>query len=146
MMKCGTAGVALLKSFEQCRLTAYQDERGVWTIGWGHTGPEVVEGLTWSQAQADAQLAIDIRERGELPVLRSIDVELTQNQFDALVCFTYNVGSGNEAHSTLCSLVNQRRFAEAADEFPKWDHAGGHVSAGLDRRRAAERELFVAPV
>lgn len=142
MMRLGAAGLTLLKEFEQCRLTAYQDERGVWTIGWGHTGLEVRQGLVWTQAQADAQFAIDIRERGELPVLRATDVPLTQNQFDALVCFTYNVGSDNARHSTLIAFVNARKWVQAADEFPRWNHTGGHISAGLTRRRAAERALF----
>lgn len=139
-------GVALLKNFESCCLTAYQDERGIWTIGWGHTGPDVWEGLVWTQVQADAQLAIDVRERGELPVLRTVDVPLNQNQFDALACFTYNVGAGNEAHSTLVALVNQRAYLQASGEFLRWDHAGGHISPGLTRRRLAERALFVLPV
>lgn len=144
-MKLGLRGEALIKSFEKCRLTAYQDERGVWTIGWGHTGPEVHAGLVWTQEQADAQFEKDAAW-AELQVIRTTDVPLTQNQFDALVSFTFNVGSGNEGHSTLVTLVNQRKWARAADEFPRWDRAGGHVSAGLDERRAAERTLFLAPV
>lgn len=142
MMTLGDKGRALIQSFEKCRLVAYQDERGVWTIGWGHTGPEVVQGLVWTQEQADAQFELDVGD-AEHEVIKTTDVPLTQNQFDALVSFTFNVGDDAEAHSTLIMLVNQSRFADAANQFPRWDHAGGHVSAGLDARRAAERTLFL---
>jgi lysozyme len=70
--------------------------------------------------------------------------QVTQNQFDALASFTFNVGIGNEAHSTLIRLVNAGQDAWAADEFPKWDHVGKKVSAGLDVRRHAERALYLS--
>lgn len=144
-MKLGSAGLALLKLFEGCRLTAYQDQNGIWTIGYGHTGPEVVEGLVWTQEQADAQLALDA-SWAATAVMKSLDVMVNQNEFDALTCFTYNVGSGNEAHSTLLRLLNAGNRSGAADEFLKWDHVRQGVSAGLERRCEAERALFLAPV
>lgn len=143
MMKLGDKGLALLKSFEQCRLTAYLDQRGRWTIGWGHTGPEVHQGLVWTQAQADAALVVDVQV-AVLGVIKSLDIAATQEQFDALVCFTYNVGASAEAHSTLLKLVNARQTANAAAEFLKWDHVDGVENAGLKRRRAAEEALFLS--
>ena len=143
-MKLGTAGLELIKSFEKCRLEAYLDEALVWTIGWGHTGKEVVSGLTCTQAQADAWLEGDAQS-AVAAVNRSLDVALNQNQFDALVAFTFNVGITAESHSTLIKLVNQGRTVPAADEFSKWIHSGGHVSNGLVARRAAERALFLTP-
>lgn len=143
MMKLGAAGLGLIKSFEQCRLTAYLDQRGRWTIGWGHTGPEVHEGLVWTQAQADAALVVDVQV-AVLGVIKSLDIAATQQQFDALVCFTYNVGATAEAHSTLLKLVNSRQTASAAAEFLKWDHVDGVENAGLKRRREAERALYLS--
>jgi len=135
-------GLALLKSFEQCRLSAYRDSAGIPTIGWGHTGPEVTMALTCSQDQADRWLVLDVQH--------SVDTcdanapkNLTQNQFDALVVFTFNVGVGAEAHSTLLAKLKAGDMAGAADEFLKWDHAGGVVVPGLTRRRQAERALFL---
>jgi lysozyme len=138
----GAAGAALIKSFESLRLTAYQDQRGVWTIAWGHTGPEVVKGLTCTTEQAenwfleDTQFAVN-------GVNVSIDTNISQNQFDALVSFTYNVGVGSEAHSTLAKLVNAGDMAGAAAQFPLWDHVDGVANAGLLRRREAEQALFL---
>lgn len=143
-VKLGANGLALLKHFEQCRLTAYQDEAGVWTIGWGHTGPEVHEGLVWTQQQADDQLQKDTWG-SVLAVAKSLDVAVSQNAFDALVCFTFNVGADAEGHSTLLKLVNARYTGAASAEFGKWVHSGGHVSNGLVKRREAERALFLTP-
>ena len=144
MKSLGDAGRRLIQSYEQLRLKAYLDEKGVPTIGWGHTGPEVSLGLTCTPQQAgdwfvqDTQTAVNA-------VNRSVSAPLTQNQFDALVSFTFNVGQGNEGHSTLCRLVNAERYAAAADEFDKWVYSGGHVSAGLVDRRHAEKALFLQP-
>lgn len=143
-MKLGSAGIALIKSFEQCRLVAYQDQRGVWTIGWGHTGPEVVAGLQCTQAQADFWLVGDT-QKATTGVMKSLDVVLGQNAFDALVSFTFNVGVGAEAHSTLLAMVNRGAISTAGAEFLKWDHVNGVENAGLARRRAAERALFLLP-
>ena len=143
-MQLGPRGFALIKSFEQCRLTAYADSAGVPTIGWGHTSPTVRLGDTCTQAQADAWLAADLQTAIKAVVAHT-DVPLTQNQFDALVAFTFNVGIGAAMGSTLFKLVNGGHSAEAAGEFVKWDHAGGQVVEGLLRRREAERELFLAP-
>lgn len=140
-MQYSKAGLALTERFESCRLTAYQDVKGVWTIGWGHTGPEVCSGLVWTQAQADAAVIVDTASAVRA-VNTHVNVQLTQGEFDALVDFAYNCGAGNLYGSTLLKLVNAGDFANAANEFVKWDHAGGVEVAGLLRRRLAEKEEF----
>ena len=142
-MQLGPKGRALIQSFEKLSLVAYPDNGGVPTIGWGHTGAEVRLGQTCTPEQAQKWFDGDVTWAVK-GVLRTVDVPLTQNQFDALVSFTFNVGVGNEAHSSLVRLINQRHPA-AADEFGRWVHINGQVSDGLVRRRAAERALFVAP-
>ena len=151
-MKLSHRGMALIKSFEGCSLKAYQDDGGVWTLGCGHTGPDVVEGLTITQERADELFGQDIArfERGVTSLLK---VPVTQNQFDALVSFSFNCGLDIDADtkaeglgdSTLLRLVNEGNFAQAADEFKKWDHDGGRKVDGLSRRRVAEAFLFVTP-
>lgn len=143
-MQLGARGAALIKSFETLAFVAYRNFPGEpWTCGWGHTGADVTEGTTCDTAGAETWFAGDTQKAVQA-VLRLVDVALTQNQFDALVSFAFNLGTGALASSTLLRLVNAGRFADAADEFPKWDHVNGKVVAGLVRRRAAERALFVA--
>lgn len=143
-MNLSSAGEKLIESFEECRLTSYQDQRGVWTIGWGHTGPNVVQGMQCTQQQADMWLAADTAEATEA-VNATVHVQVTQNAFDALVSFTYNVGAGSEAHSTLLSFLNAGNYESAADQFLVWDHVNGVPDMGLLRRRWAERTLFLTP-
>jgi lysozyme len=134
-------GISLTEGFEGCRLVAYQDSKGVWTIGYGHTRG-VFRGMTCTQQQAEAWLVQDIAT-AEYTVNRLVKIQLTQNEFDALVDFTFNAGAGNLAASTLLKRVNAGDIAGAADEFHKWDHAGGVELSGLLRRRIAEQELFL---
>jgi lysozyme len=143
MNTLGSAGEDLIKSFETLRLTAYQDPGGIWTCGWGHTGPDVVEGTTCTPEQAEVWLQEDT-QKAVNAVDTSIQTNISQAQFDALVSFTFNVGVGAEGHSMLARLVNARNFAGAAAEFPKWNHIDGVPSAGLSRRREAERTLFLS--
>jgi lysozyme len=140
-MQYSKEGIALTKSFESCRLTAYQDIKGIWTIGFGHVGPEVVEGLTWDQNSADSQLILDLT-KAEHAVNTLVTVPLSQGQYDGLVDFCYNCGVGAFRGSTMLVLLNQGDFAGAANEFEKWDHASGKVVAGLLRRRIAEEQEF----
>ena len=140
-MQYSKEGIALTKSFESCRLTAYQDIKGIWTIGFGHVGPEVVEGLTWTQDQADSQLVLDLT-KAEHAVNTLVTVPLTQGQYDALVDFCYNCGIGAFSGSTMLRLLNAGQFDDAANEFQKWSHASGKVVAGLLRRRIAEEQEF----
>ena len=143
-------GIALIKRFEGCArhrpdglFEAYPDpgSGGVpWTIGWGATGADVLPGLTWTQTECDYRLARDLA-RYARAVARAIGTApTTQNQFDALVSFHYNTGAIGKA--TLTRLHKAGRFAEAAAEFGKWVHAGGHRLPGLVRRRAAEAKLY----
>jgi lysozyme len=134
-------GLTLTKSFEGYRLESYQDSGGVWTIGYGHTGPEVVEGIVWVQDQADAALLADTG-LAQACVNKAVTAEIDQNQFDAMVDFTYNAGRGNFANSTLLRKVNASDFVGAAAQFALWVHAGGEVIDGLVRRRKAEAALF----
>lgn len=152
-MRLSRNGIAVAHYFESCKLTAYPDpgsrDGKPWTIGWGHTGPEVVKGLVWTQAQADAQFLIDVA-RFERDVASLVKVPLTQGQFDALVLFAYNVGSDIDADkiaeglgdSTLLRKLNAGDYEGAALEFRKWNKNDGKVMRGLIRRRAAEECLF----
>lgn len=143
-LKYSKAGADLTKSFEQCPLTAYWDALGkVWTIGWGHTGPEVCEGLVWTQEQADAALVSDYAGC-EASVNQCVTVPLNQGEFDALVDIEFNVGRGAIEKSTLLKLLNAGDRDGAAAQFPEWDHAGSKVVAGLLRRRQAEEQEFLA--
>ena len=140
--KLGAAGLALIKSFEGCRLTAYKavPTEKYYTIGWGHYGPDVTEGMKITQAQADALLLQDV-ENSVSCVNNAkycpITADLNQNQFDALVSFCFNCGAENL--KTLCA---NRTAAQIASKIPAYNKAGGKVLAGLVRRRAAEQELF----
>lgn len=139
------SGADLTKSFESCRYIAYFDDLGkVWTIAWGHTRG-VTQGLTCIPAQAEAWLAEDYgAAESAVNLLVVTAILLTQEQFDALVDFTFNVGVENFAHSTMLMLLRNNNFTMAALEFDKWDHAGGQVVAGLLRRREAERQEFLS--
>jgi lysozyme len=134
-------GLALIKEFEGCRLEAYQDSVGVWTIGYGHTRG-VTEGMTCTQEQADKWLDKDVCG-AESAVMFWVEVALSSLQFDALVSFVYNLGPTKFRGSTLLQRLNERKYVHAADEFLRWNKAGGKVVAGLTRRRQAERELFL---
>lgn len=136
------AGMALTRSFEGLRLTAYADQRGVWTVGYGHTGPGVHAGLRITEAEAEAFLASDLAG-AVAAVNRLVTHEVSQNQFDALVDFAYNLGPASLARSMLLRLVNAGDFAAAAQQFLVWDHVDGRVVPGLLRRRQAEAELFM---
>lgn len=148
--KLSQTGLALIKRFEGCKLVAYRDAVGVPTIGYGHTH-DVKMGQTITQAQADAFLVADVEkfERGVNFLVDELRVEITQNQFDALVCFAFNVGLRALEKSTLAKklyLMKQKEQASiyaVADEFPRWNKAGGKVLPGLTKRRGAERLLFL---
>ncbi len=139
------AGRQLIENFEGLKLTAYQDMVGIWTIGYGHTGPEVKAGQTISVAQADQLLAKDLT-RFEQGVAKCVTYPLNQHQFDALVSFSFNLGLGSLQSSSLLSLLNAGDVAGAAAQFLRWNRAGGVEVAGLTRRRQAEQQLFLTPV
>jgi lysozyme len=134
--------LALTKAFEGLRLTAYQDGHGIWTIGYGHTGDDVREGLAISELEADALLIADMRTAVRC-VNEAVTAPVMQGQFDALVDFAYNVGCTAFRHSSLLSCVNQSEFTAAAEKFLQWTRVAGKVCDGLQRRREAERTLFL---
>lgn len=142
-MHISQAGIDFIKQFEGCRLKAYQDVVGVWTIGYGHTGAEVQSGLSISQEQAEAYLRDDLNKVCN-SISPAIKVSVNENQFAALVSFAYNVGCYALIHSTLLRKVNADDYEGAACEFVRWDHAGGQVVPGLHKRRMAEADLFRA--
>lgn len=144
-MKTSQAGIDLIKSFEGCKLRAYQDSVGIWTIGVGHTGPDVCAGVTVSDQEAISLLQMDLHEAEEA-VERLVTAPLNQNEFDALVSFTFNLGEGNLKKSTLLKYLNQMRYEDAANEFPRWNRAGGQILPGLTRRREAEKRLFLEAI
>jgi lysozyme len=140
------ACIDLIKRFEGCRLSAYPDPGtggDPWTIGYGHTGPEVHRGLVWTQAQADAGLALDVARFADKVEGLVGTAATTQGEFDALVCFAFNVGAGNLASSTLLRKHKAGDKAGAAVEFGKWTHAAGKVLPGLVTRRKAEAALYL---
>lgn len=148
----GQAGIALIKSFEGCarrrddgRFDAYPDPGtggDPWTIGWGSTGPEIVRGLIWTQAECDARFEQDLQRCADEVSQAIGEAPTAQNQFDALVSFHYNTGA--IATATLTRLHKQGRCNAAAKEFGKWVYAGRKVLPGLVRRRAAEAALYAA--
>ncbi len=131
----------MIETWEGCVLSTYRDSVGVATIGFGHTGPDVTEGLTITQDQADALLGSDL-QRFEHDVNAVCGPSTTQNQFDALVSFSYNLGFGSLQKSTLLKLHVMGQYVAASAQFGLWNHAGGQVLAGLTRRRAGERAVY----
>lgn len=144
-MKINEAGLKLIKEFEGCRLQAYRDIVGILTIGFGHTGVDVVEGKKISQEEADKLLSNDLI-KFENGVCKLLKHGVNDNQFSALVCFAYNVGLGNLASSTLLKKLNAGDLNAATSEFLRWCKAGGVQVPGLLRRRKAEQALFQTPI
>jgi lysozyme len=143
-MKTSPAGIDLIKRCEGLRLRAYRDAVGVWTIGYGHTSA-TKPGMSITAATAEALLWDDLG-KFEAAITASVDVPLNQNEFDALVSLAFNVGAAAVQKSQLLRRINQGNKMSAADQFLRWDHAGGKVLAGLTARRKAERELFLTPI
>ncbi|MEA1231111.1 lysozyme [Acinetobacter sp. IRS14] len=141
-----SVGLNLIKGFEGKRTVSYDDGVGVWTIGYGTikypNGVRVKKGDTCTEQQAEDYLRNDLA-KFETAINKLVKVPLTQNQFDALASFTYNLGETNLANSTLLKKLNKRDYQGAADQFLVWNRAGGKVMKGLVRRREAERALFL---
>jgi lysozyme len=146
-------GLALLKQCEGCRLTSYIDQAGVWTIGYGHTGHEIVPGLAWTQDQADAVLNNDIQifAAGVLNLITNPDV-LNDNQFSAVVIFAFNIGLAAFAGSTALRELNSGNTDNLPTDMLMWDkihdpHTGQLVvNQGLLNRRNAEIGLWNTPM
>lgn len=139
-MRTSRTGIALIKSFESLRLEAYRCPAGTWTIGYGHTAG-VRRGDRIDAQKAEQLLTEDLRKFEE--VVNRECPHVNQNQFDALVSFTFNVGTGNFQKSTLlkCVKANQQNV-NIRYEFSRWNKANGTVLAGLIRRRKAEADLY----
>ena len=140
-MKISQAGLDLIKRFEGIETKAYCCPAGILTIGYGHTAG-VKEGDICTPEQAEVWLREDCRV-AELTISSNVNVQLNQNQFDALVSFIFNLGSGNFIKSTLLKKLNAGDYPGAADEFDRWVKAGGRPLTGLVKRRAAEKALFL---
>jgi lysozyme len=137
--------VEIAKQFEGCSLDAYPDPVHGWkvpTIGYGATGPSIAQGTIWTQQQCDDDLSRRMVGMGEI-VDRQVTVDLNDEPKAALCDFTYNEGEGNLSRSSLLEKLNAGDIQGAADEFGKWDLAGGEELEGLDRRRSAEKALFL---
>lgn len=142
----GEAGLALIKNWEGCRLTAYKPVATeiYWTIGWGHYGPDVKEGQTITQAEADRLLVIDCQRFANAvdnPYNVPLTAQLNANQRDALISFAFNCGEGN-----LRKLCKGRTLQQICDAMSLYTLSGGKSLVGLERRRAAEQRLFESPV
>lgn len=139
-------GLQLIKAFEGKHNKGYLCPANVWTIGYGHTGPTfdkpTPQGMTISDFDAETLLKKDMAKFEDV-VTKHVKVPLSQNQFDALVSFTFNVGAGAFASSTLLKLLNQGKYDEVPAQFLRWNKGGGKVLAGLVRRRKSEAHLFV---
>ena len=144
-MNYSNAGVLFTEHAEGCKLTAYQDQKGVWTIGTGHTGPEVVEGLVITQGQADVYLSSDMETAtaGVNAALSGVIDTITQGEFDACVDLAFNIGVHAFTESTVCRCLNAGDLAGARAAFLLWDKCGGQYNQGLFNRRTAEvADLF----
>lgn len=142
--RTGAQGIDLIKHFEGLRLQRYLDAVGKPTIGYGHLIlPHEHFDRPLSEAEAQALLRRDLRG-AELQLCKLVRVPITQQQFDALMSFVFNLGAGRLRSSTLLRYLNAGSPARAADQFLAWNKAGGKPLAGLTRRRQAERKLFLS--
>ena len=139
-MNTSQNGIDLIKHFEGCELTAYKCPAGVWTIGYGHI-KGVSEGMTITQEQAE-QMLLDELVEYENYINELVSVDLSQNQFDALVSWVYNLGPSNLRSSTLLKVLNSGDYNGVSAQIMRWNKAGGKVLEGLTRRREAEARLF----
>ena len=142
------AALAILRGAEHCRLAAYPDPGSgdaPWTIGWGSTGQDIRAGLVWTQAQADARLAQDLRRLATQMIQACGAAPTSDNQFGALCSLAYNIGIGNFLGSSVLRFHHLGEHHEAAAAFGAWNKGAGRVLPGLVRRRAAEAALYLTP-
>lgn len=143
-MQISYNGIQFLKQWEGFKADAYKDTGGVWTIGYGTirwNGRPVEQGMKMSEKEAELALQADLAW-AQTAVNKLVKYPLTQNMFDALVSFVYNVGESAFSRSTLLRLLNQGQVADAAKQFERWKFDNGKVIQGLLNRREAERALF----
>lgn len=145
-MKLSSNGLDLIKDSEGFRSKAYQDTGGVWTVGYGTTkinGMAVTKDDVVDELYAVVLLKQDVASAEE-SVNKLVTVPLTQNQFDALVDFVYNLGESQFHKSTLLKKLNNKDYIGASNEFPKWVFDNGYVQPGLVSRRRREQQLFLS--
>jgi lysozyme len=144
MRRINAAGLAKLKGFEALKLKAYRDGGGVWTIGWGHTGKDVHEGLEITQEQAEHLLMADLGyfEAGVDALTR--DVPTTDNQFAAMVCLAFNIGLERFRNSTVLKRHKLGNKIGAANAFLLWVYDNGKRVQGLINRREQERKMYLS--
>ena len=153
MMETSDAGVEMIISFEGIRLQAYRDVVGVWTIGFGHTGPEIGPSTTWTMEQANDAFFARLENEFEPAVNEVCDENTTQQQFDAMVSLIYNIGVGSYATSkkkgtgfrgsSVARHHKAHEYEEAADAFRMWNLAKGRFLAPLAKRREVERRVYL---
>lgn len=131
-----------IQQHEGCRLTAYPDSGGVWTVGWGSTGPDIVSGTVWTQAQADFRLSVDVQSVAD-KVAALLKRALSDNSTAALISLAYNIGINALASSHLLSCINNGDDIGAAKAFISWDHVGQTEIKGLLLRRLQEAVLYL---
>jgi len=139
-MNISKEGIALIKKFEGCELEAYKCAAGVWTIGYGHT-KDVKEGEVITKEEAESMLVHELQEYCN-DVDIAVKVDLKQNEFDALVSWTYNLGPTNLNSSTMLRVLNEGKHDDVPTQIKRWNKAGGEVLKGLIRRRNAEALMF----
>lgn len=137
-MKLSPAGAEILILREGLRLKAYRDTKGILTIGVGHTGPEVVEGLVITKEKAHELFQKDVAWAED--AVNLVKVPLTQNQFDALVSFVFNIGAGAWKRSTMLKMLNAGDYAGATKQFDRWV-----IPKEITSRRMSEKAQFQTP-
>lgn len=141
-MEISEKGIDLIKEFEGLELVSYLCPAKVWTIGYGHI-KGVEEGMEWTEEQAEEALREELLGFCKY-VEEYVKVPLNQNQFDALVSWTYNLGPTNLKQSTMLKVLNEGNYDEVPEQIKRWNKARGQVLNGLVRRREAEAEMFVS--
>jgi lysozyme len=139
-MNISQEGISLIKKFEGCELEAYKCAAGVWTIGYGHT-KDVKEGDSILKEDAESMLVHELQKYCN-DVDIAVKVDLKQNEFDALVSWTYNLGPTNLNSSTMLRVLNEGKHDEVSAQMKRWNKASGQVKQGLVRRREAEALMF----
>ena len=139
-MKISNTGIDLIKHFEGCELEAYKCAAGVWTIGYGHI-KDVYPRMKITQEQAEEMLVHELTEY-ENYINDCVTVPMSENQFDAMVSWVFNLGVGNLKASTLLKVLNAGDYKGVPEQIMRWNKAGGKVLEGLTRRRQAEADLF----
>lgn len=136
-MKLSENGTTILILREGLRLKAYKDTKGIWTIGVGHTGPEVTQGLVWTKEKAHKVFKQDVAWAED--AVNLVQVPLTANQFDALVSFVFNVGAAAFKRSTMLKLLNVGDYEGAAKQFDRWV-----IPIEITSRRMSEKAQFLS--